>query len=105
MIERRTVKTLDRGYSIIEQDTRNVNLGGVSGWISYFIVDKNGDNIESFSSVQRAVRWWELNGGSLDEVFNESLEKEAKKLTKRMGIKWDTLSLEEKQEWIDELSD
>lgn len=100
----RIIKTLEDGYQIIESDTRNVDFCGVAGWISYWIVDKNGEQIMSFPSVQRAERWFEMNKDNLDEPFNAEVEKLARSLTRRMGIKWETLSEEEKQEWIDEVS-
>jgi hypothetical protein len=35
----------------------------------------------------------------------KQLESLARKLTRKMGLKWETLSEEEKREWIEEVSD
>jgi hypothetical protein len=105
MMNDKVIRTLERGYVLVQSDTRGVSLGGVAGWISFWLVDKNGERIKSFASVQRADNWWELNKDNMDEQFDANVEREARSLVRRMGIKWDKLSLEEKQEWIDECTD
>jgi hypothetical protein len=99
------VKTLKNGYRILETDNREVDFCGVAGWISYWIIDRNGERIETFSSAQRAERWFEMNKDDIAVPHDKQLESLARKLTRKMGLKWETLSEEEKREWIEEVSD
>ena len=101
----KVIKSLGKGYKIVETDTRGVEFGGIEGWISYWIVDKDGDDIETFSSAVRAENWWAENKDTIDESFDGSVERLAKNLTGRMGLKWGNLSDKEKKEWIEECTD
>ena len=102
-MSKKIVKELDNGYTLVEFDTRESEFCGVPGYISYWIVDKNDNWIKSFPSSNRALAWWETNRYELDTPLDETLEREAKRLTRKMGLKWETLDRAEKQEWIDEL--
>lgn len=101
----RVIKTLKDGYQILESDTRDVDFCGVAGWISYWLVDRNGEQVETFSSALRAERWYGMNRNGIKKPGDTNAEKLAKSLTKKMGLKWETLSDEEKEEWIKEVTD
>jgi hypothetical protein len=94
------IKTLDYGYVIEQIDSRHFG-----GWISYWIMSSKGRWVKSFTSAGKAEQWFEMNRDKLNKSKPMSdAEKQARSLTRRMGIKWETLSEEEKQEWIDEVS-
>jgi hypothetical protein len=101
----KVIKTLEDGYQIIETDTRHCEFGGVSGWVSYWLVDRNGETIETFASACKAERWYEANKDDIGVTYDANVEKLARSLTKKMGLKWETLSEEEKEEWIEECTD
>ena len=99
------VKRLEDGYSIIEMDTRDVDFLGVAGWISYWIVDKYDEKIETFCTVKRAEEWWDRNKETVGPAFEANAEKLAKKFVRQMGLKWKQLSTTERQEWVDACTD
>ena len=101
----RVIKMLEDGHTLIESDARDVEFCGVAGWISYWIVDKNDERVETFASKARAERSWEMNKDNLSPVYDRDAEKLARSLTRKMGIKWEKLSEEEKKEWMAEVSD
>jgi hypothetical protein len=46
-----------------------------------------------------------MNKDDIAMPHDKKLEALARKLTKQMGLKWETLSEQEQQEWIEEVSD
>jgi hypothetical protein len=94
----KVVRELENGFTIVQTN--------YEGWISFWIKDPHGEDVETFASVARAMKYWEEKGGIMVDK-SESPErlkahKEARKLCKRMGINLDSLSKEEQEEWIEE---
>ena len=102
MDKRKTViEKLEKDFTLIQTNFEN--------WISFWIVDPHGEDIKSFPSSARARVWWESNMKIiLNQERAESPERlkarnEARKLVKRMGLKFDKLSKHEQDEWIEEI--
>ena len=94
----KTIRTLGKDYYLIQTD--------YEGWISFWIIDPHGEDVKSFSSVQRALDWWQVKK---KEMLNEAespkwrkARREAEKLVKKMGGNFDLMPQEEKDGWIKE---
>ena len=90
---------LQKGYTLVQTEYD-------PGWISFWIKDPHGEDIKSFSSVKKAMDWWDM---SKDERLEgaetpawRKARKEAEKLVRKMGGDLNTLPAEEQKEWIEE---
>ena len=93
------VRELEKGYTIIQTEYD-------PGWISFWIRNPHGEDVETFSSVKRAMDWWELKKKEILKVAEtpawRKARKEAEKLVKRMGGDLYSMPPEELREWIKE---
>ena len=92
------IKHLEKGYQLIQTN--------YEGWVSFWIRDPHGDDIETFASVKRAMDYWKMNkkdilSGAETPEYRRA-KNEVKKLVRRMGGNFDLMPKEEQNAWIKE---
>ncbi len=95
----RPIKWLEKDYTVVQTEYD-------AGWISFWIKDPHGNDVKSFSSSSKALKWWESNKEKLlkdaESPAWRKARREAEKLVRRMGGNLSLLPEDEQKEWIEE---